>query len=604
MGRIPRTDGNVVPIPRNVSVSPKGYVYLNLSTWWGEKAGGGKCARHEKACVGMAVNPSDWRSDRRMWANARYRELFPGEAPLPSAPATSDCVSVGLRAAIDAVCGSTGLRGCLDGAFGPDAADVLLDLAYYMLSAESAVMQHYPHWRRCHAGRDGVPTSDSAVSRFLATAAGPEAVTRFRRLWAAEAIGDGRVFLCYDSTNVNSRASGVWIVQRGHAKDDPELDQVNTEYVVRQSDGLPVTFAEYPGSVNDVAEAKEVISFLEELLGADSDVDATVVTDRGYVSEANLRGMLDAGLGFLVLLRRNLGVAVDALGALAPKVRRSENRIPGRDAYAASARMRILSDGTEAWLHVVWDADLEPRHRKALYDRVDAQERALRKAVERGERMTSGELDSYRRHFSLVTREEGTLKVNKRGRGAGGTRDVAAHVVVSFGRDHDKITAEDGRCGYYVLASSSEMSGAEAVEAYARRDCVEKVFLTLKSHLGMDKYGVQTEAAMHSKALAWFCASVVYTTIFTSTSELRKRDAKRYTVPACIRQLEELEATRDPRTGAYSRRYQPTRTQKNVLAALGVGLADVDAIASGIASGAPEAPTDATDATTDSAGIS
>ena len=78
------------------------------------------------------------------------------------------------------------------------------------------------------------------------------------------------------------------LVEKGHAKDDPTLCQVNMDYVVRQGDGLPVTFTTFPGSINDTAEASEMLRFFKDLLdGTDKqDVrpDITMICDRGYLS--------------------------------------------------------------------------------------------------------------------------------------------------------------------------------------------------------------------------------------------------------------------------------------------------------------------------------
>lgn len=114
------------------------------------------------------------------------------------------------------------------------------------------------------------------------------------------------------------------------------------------------------------------------------------------------------------------------------------------------------------------------------------------------------------------------------------------------------------------------------MRAYAKREQVEKTFRALKSYMGMDKYGVHSDAAMHAKALVWFVASVLRTLLFTKTEALRGRDRKRYTTPAAIRLLDEIEAVRDLDTGEYRRRYLPTKAQKDVLRALGVKEAQLD----------------------------
>jgi hypothetical protein len=49
VARISKDEKNIVPIPKSVSVTKKGYVYVNRSTTWVIKANGqGKRADHEK----------------------------------------------------------------------------------------------------------------------------------------------------------------------------------------------------------------------------------------------------------------------------------------------------------------------------------------------------------------------------------------------------------------------------------------------------------------------------------------------------------------------------------------------------------------------------
>ena len=66
------------------------------------------------------------------------------------------------------------------------------------------------------------------------------------------------------------------------------------------------------------------------------------------------------------------------------------------------------------------------------------------------------------------------------------------------------------KCGMYVLVSSEKITAQQAIDAYSKRDCVEKMFEALKSHMGMDKIGVSSEEAMHGKGLVWFVASILY----------------------------------------------------------------------------------------------
>lgn len=108
-------------------------------------------------------------------------------------------------------------------------------------------MQHFPAWAREHVLFSADIRDDTFIGQFLKNILTIPLIKQFRETWAVRNIGDGRIFLCYDSSNVNSQADGVFI-QRGHAKDDQNLPQVNTDYVIRQSDGLPLTYLHSPGS--------------------------------------------------------------------------------------------------------------------------------------------------------------------------------------------------------------------------------------------------------------------------------------------------------------------------------------------------------------------
>ena len=78
------------------------------------------------------------------------------------------------------------------------------------------------------------------------------------------------------------------------------------------------------------------------------------------------------------------------------------------------------------------------------------------------------------------------------------------------------------------MVSKDEMTAQEAEDRYHKRDCVEKAFEALKSHLGMDKIGVTTEEAMHGKGCIWFVASILHALLFHGTAELRVKDRKSY----------------------------------------------------------------------------
>ena len=166
----------------------------------------------------------------------------------------ADSLAVRLNCWIAEVSDKCGLTTDLAISFGETESQLILDLVAYMLSKESAVMQHFPTWAREHVLFSSDIKGDTFIGQFLKNTLTIPRIKLFRESWAVHNIGDGRVFLCYDSTNVYSQAECVFLFQRGHAKDDPTLAQVNTVSVIRQSDGLTLTYLHSPGSVPDIVQ--------------------------------------------------------------------------------------------------------------------------------------------------------------------------------------------------------------------------------------------------------------------------------------------------------------------------------------------------------------
>ena len=577
---MPRKSSNYAPvdIPTNVSVS-NGYVYYNLTSEWvsGKSDPSKKRAEHKKRLIGKSVlGNGDWKKDRRMIPNDAYFQLFEKDK-LPEPPVRADNISVGVYAAIQKLAESSGLSSILADVFGEEPAQLILDLAMYMIMQESAVFQHFPHWGRNHAVFSESVRSDSFICTFQKDSLSLSKINEFKKLWARKAIDDGKLFFCYDSTNVNSQAEGVFLVQKGHAKDDPSLDQVNTDYVVRQRDGLPVTFTTFPGSVVDMAEASEMIEFFGKLVDKETKVSITMICDRGYISEDNVVEMDKAKIGFLLMLRKNMGITQDLIAKNASSVRSSAYYIPDLDQFGKTVPGKLFDGDTKTrYFHIIWDPVLEAKHRKKLFTDLAAKEKALEKAIDRKTRFTEDELKKYKAWFDLETETTDPINVKMRGRGSGKEKEAPTYIIKAAVKNHMRIDQDEKQCGYYVLVTSRPMTVPQVLEAYSKRDCVEKVFMALKSFLGMKKIGVDSDDSIHAKALIWFIAAILHSLIFNKTSGLRVNDRKSFTVPAIIDLLEEITADKNLTTGKYERRYKPIKKQNSILNALQISVKDID----------------------------
>ena len=220
MGKIAKTEENLFSFPKGAFVVNHRYLYINTSNHYVSKAerktvGKRGYTGHDQACIGVVMNPED-KNCRKFYANKFYHEKYLHEdkkqPERPEAPEIADSVSVGFHCFISRAAEQRQLTSALTDAFGTEDAMQILDLANYMISKESAVMQHYPAWAREHALFSERIRDGSYLGKFLRWSLAIPNINSFKKAWAKENIGDGKVYLCYDSTNVNSQAEGVFIV--------------------------------------------------------------------------------------------------------------------------------------------------------------------------------------------------------------------------------------------------------------------------------------------------------------------------------------------------------------------------------------------------------
>ena len=156
--------------------------------------------------------------------------------------------------------------------------------------------------------------------------------------------------------------------------------------------------------------------------------------------------------------------------------------------------------------------------------------------------------------------------------------------IKSYERNSKAIDSAIELEGFHILASSSEMTCSEAIDAYSKRDCVEKTFRALKTNTGMDTLRGHSNANIDGRFFILFIASIFRSIVFHSSRSLRIKDRKNYTVSAIVKELNKIEAVIDYKTGQYSRRYKLTAKQKAMLSCLALSESDVDEYAKSITS--------------------
>ena len=542
----------VVDAPEGSLFYGNGFVYINVESVYDPKV---KYTKNKRVCIGKNIDK------RTMYANDNYIALFAKDS-LPDPPERSDTLAMGMPLFLKKAACDSGLDSALLSVFDSDETSLILDLAAYLLTEETDAFQHYPSYGFHNTLLSESIVSDSTISRFLKESIKPTTIQQFLDEWSEQNAGEGRAYLCYDSTNINCVADGVTLAEMGHAKDDPSKPQVNLEYVVRQEDGLPLIYKDYPGSIVDVTQCSDMIETIQTL----GYHDIVAICDRGYISKDNLVDFDNAGIGFLLLLK-SCDATKDLIAKYGKKIRlRSEAYMEEHDLYGMTVRHRLFGNsGPCRYLHIVWDQEIADKERRSIMKTVSEIEASLAKMSKKGTHLSVQKQKAYGRYFDI--------EIYPR------TRKIK-----SYERNNKAIDEAIELEGFHILVSSDEMTCSEAVDAYSKRDCVEKTFRALKTNTGMDALRGHSNANVDGRFFIMFIASILRSVVFHSSKGLRDKDRKNYTVSAIVKELNKIEAVADYKTGQYRRRYKLTAKQKAILSCLALSENDVDEFAKSITS--------------------
>lgn len=521
-----------------------GYVYYNIESTYDPSV---KYTRNKRLCIGRNID------GKTMYANANYIALFEKDS-LPDSPERADALMVGMPLMLKWAMSESGLASSLLATFDESATRMIIDLASYSLTEQTDAFQHFPAYAFHNAILSDSSVSDSTISRFLRDSIKPSSINHFLDEWAESNAGNGRAYLCYDSTNINCVANGVTLAEMGHAKDDPSKPQVNLEYVVRQEDGLPLVYRDYPGSIVDVTQCSDMIDLIHSL----GYQDIVAICDRGYISKDNILAFDEAGIGFLILLKScdNTDVLIKKYGRKIKQ--KAAAYLDEYDMYGMTVRHRLFGNtGPCRYFHILWSEDVANKGRLRIMKMVSDIEKSLAKMVKKGTHLSIQKQKEYSRYFDITI--------------APRTRKIK-----SYERNNDAIDNLVELEGFHILVSSNEMTCSEAIDAYSKRDCVEKSFRALKTNTGMDALRGHSNAADDGRFFILFIASILRAIIFHNTKSMRVKDRKNYTFSAIVKELNKIEAVVDYKTGSYSRRYKLTARQKSILSCAGLKESDVD----------------------------
>ena len=489
----------------------------------------------------------------QMFPNEKFQVYFPdAEIPeeLPFA-CRSCCLKIGSYIIIQKVVDEYGLRPMLKKRFGDDTG-LILDLVAYLVVEEENAGQYYPDFAFTHPLFSEKMTiySDSKICRLLQSVTRDQCIG-FLDDWNRGRDHKSRIYISYDSTNKNSAAGDIDIVEFGKAKDDKGLPVFNLSIAMDKTNRVPLFYEEYPGSITDVSQftfmVDKVVEYKYKKIG--------FILDRGYFSKENIQYIDEKGYTFIIMCKGCKAL----VSSLVLENRdtfetKRESAIRPYKVYGTTVTSRLYEDDKkDRYFHIYYNPSKQAAERERLEQRIDKFRQFMDKHI--GKEASFGK--TYQEYFHLHYDKKG----------------------IFLGADErtDVIERELKLCGYFCIITSEKMTASQALIQYKGRDISEKLFRSDKTFLGSRSERVQSSQSMSSKIFIEFVALIVRNRVYNLLKEqMIRMDARQkfLTVPAAIRELEKIEMVRR-NGGSYKLDHAVTKTQKTILSSFGLGADDI-----------------------------
>ncbi len=342
--------------------------------------------------------------------------------------------------------------------------------------------------------------------------------------------------LLYDITSLPSYGSAE-ILEYGHAKDHPELEQINLGMVMERTRNIPLFFEIYGGSIPDVVTLKSTVEGIRKLIPK-----IEIVLDRGFFSHENLRLLKDDS--YIIAASLVPKAVKNVFSSASRTVDRADNVIMYQNEPIFCKQASFTMDDLHLKGYFYHDRKREADELSDFHRKLSEKRSAIEKLqIRPGIRETIESIASHYGKYFTWKIVDGRIKTMAK---------------------NNAISAAENRMGRFLLVYNGEYTSLEYLSLYRNRDSIEKAFRMLKTDMDIFPMRVRKESTIRGMLFIFFISLIIRTALMTgmiSSGLMRK-----YSLEKMILELEKLHVVEDA-SGSINE-LERTRKQKDILEAL------------------------------------
>ncbi len=342
--------------------------------------------------------------------------------------------------------------------------------------------------------------------------------------------------LLYDITSLPSYGSAE-ILEYGHAKDHPDLEQINLGMVLERSRNIPLFFEIYSGSIPDVVTLKRTVEGIRKLIPK-----MEIVLDRGFFSYENLRLLKDDS--FIIAASLVSRAIKNVFSSASRSVDRADNVIMYENEPIFCKQVSFTMDDLDLKGYFYHDRkreadELSDFHRKLSEKRSAIEKLQIRPNV----RETIESIASHYGKYFTWRIEDGRIKTRAK---------------------NNAISAAENRMGRFLLVYKGEYSGSSCLSVYRHRDAIEKAFRILKTDMDIFPLRNHKESTIRGTIFVFFLSLLIRSALRRGMESTKLNE--KYSMERMFLELEKLHMVEDQ--NGDPKELERTKKQKDILGLL------------------------------------
>lgn len=399
----------------------------------------------------------------------------------------------------------------------------ILSLAYFIILNQNNNVSRYEEFAEVTRLPYQRPMCSSVISRLFKRIT-PDKIDRFISImndmyFENKLLQNEHLYLALDSTSISTQSECLSKAEYGHNKDLDPTKQINILMLVDQSNGMPIFYRAYDGSVPDVATVRNTISQSTRL---NIKNNITLVADKGYQSADNINDCLLNGFSFIFNCRVNVKNSFiqetidEVLSEIISCKYYNHNlrqcvikrEIEWKyDDYPIFGKRKNYHGSKKLNLHIYYNKEIADNNYETLIHNASV----VKELVEKNQGSLKGIKNIQKQIFEKYLDYNYDKKT-----------DTYSDISISPLKIHERVKY----AGIRVLITDREdLTGIDCHKAYFERNKIEYAYHTLKYRLGCNRLRCSDNKAMEGKVFVQFIASAI-STMVRHRLDTHKKDVK------------------------------------------------------------------------------